>query len=92
MTNVVVTVKIMPENPEVDLKKIEDEVVKRIHDYAGKVATKSETEPLAFGLKVLKIIFVMDQNLGSPDDFVEKFTEIDGVQSAEVSDVRLAIG
>lgn len=92
MANIVITVKIMPESPEIDLTKIEEEAKKIIVEFAGEGDTKSEQEPVAFGLKALKIIFVMDESKGSPDPVAEKITNMEGVNSAEIVDVRRAIG
>ena len=33
-------------------------------------------QPIGFGLKALKIIFVMDENKGSPDPVAEKVKSI----------------
>lgn len=92
MTNVVITLKIMPESPEIDLAKIEEEAKKVIAEFAGEGETKTEIEPVAFGLKAVKIIFVMDESKGSPDPVAEKITALEGVNSAEITDVRRAIG
>lgn len=92
MANVIVTVKIMPQSPEIDLAKVEEEAKKLIADFAGEGETKSSEEPVAFGLKALKIIFVMNESKGSPDPVAEKITQIEGVNSAEIVDVRRAIG
>lgn len=91
MADVVVTMKIMPENPEVDLGKIKTEVDGLVKEFGGEVG-KTEEEPIAFGLVALNVIFVMDEALGSTDDLEEKTTAISGVQSVEVTDVRRAIG
>jgi elongation factor 1-beta len=92
MGTAVVTVRVMPEAPETDLEKIKDEVTKIVKEFAGDRDTKATIEPMAFGLKCLNYIFVMDEDLGSPDVVAEKVQELEGVQSAEVSDVRRAIG
>jgi len=92
MANAVITVKIMPESPEVDLSKIELEAKRIIAKFAGEGETKTEIEPVAFGLKALKIIFVMDEKKGSPDPVAEKIQILEGVNSAEITDVRRAIG
>ena len=92
MANVVVTLKIMPESPEVDLNKVEEAAKKTIAEFAGEGETKTEQEPIAFGLKALKIIFVMDEAKGATDPLENKIKEIEGVNSVEVVDVRRAIG
>ena len=92
MAKVVITVKIMPESPEVDLAKVEEESKKLITEFAGEGETKTEITPVAFGLKSLSILFVMDESKGSADPVAEKITTLEGVNSAEISDVRRAIG
>lgn len=88
----VVTVKIMPASLEVDLGKLEEKIKEKIVAFAGEGETKTEIEPVAFGLKALKITFVMDENKGSPDPVAEKVSEFEEVNSAEIVDVRRAIG
>ncbi len=92
MGSAIVTVKIMPDNPEVDLAKVEEESKKIISDMVGEGEMKVSQEPVAFGLMSLDIIFVMDETSGSPDPIAEKISELEGVNSAEISDVRRAIG
>ena len=92
MANAIVTIKIMPISPEADLAKIEESAKEKIKTFAGEGETKTEEEPIAFGLKALKIIFVMDENKGSPDPLAEDINSLEEVNSAEVVDVRRAIG
>ena len=92
MANVVATIKIMPESPDTDLSAIEDEAREKIRSYSGNEEMRSEQEPIAFGLKALKIKFVMDENKGSPDALEEDLRSIDGVNSVETIDVRRALG
>ena len=92
MANVIITLKIMPESPEIDLKKLEKEVLLAIIEYSGETETKIEIEPIAFGLKALKILFVSDEKKGAVDALEDTIRKIDGVQSVEVVDVRRAIG
>ncbi|MDD5418113.1 MAG: elongation factor 1-beta [Candidatus Nanoarchaeia archaeon] len=86
MANVIVTIRVMPETPEVDLGKVLDGVRNKISEY-GKIG-KHEVQPIAFGLKALVIYVIADESKGSPDPVCEKLTEIEGVQSAEAVDVR----
>jgi len=92
MADVVVTMKIMPLSPEIDLAKLESEALDRIHNFTGMDNHKVEQEPVAFGLKALKIMFVMDEAKGSTDALEEDITKIEGVNSVEVTDVRRTIG
>ncbi|MBN1544817.1 elongation factor 1-beta [Candidatus Woesearchaeota archaeon] len=93
MGTAVVTLTVMPESPDVNLDDVQDAVAKIVREFAGERDTRASIEPIAFGLKALKYIFVMDEGLGSPDVVAEKVQEqVKGVQSAEVSDVRRAVG
>ena len=92
MANAIVTLKIMPESPETDMDALFDKALKEIEAFCGETETKKEIEPIAFGLKALKIIFVMDEEKGSTDSLEEKIGAFDEVNSVEVSDVRRAIG
>ena len=88
----IVTMKIMPVSPDTDLEKIKIEATKKIEDYSSSLEVKDEIEPVAFGLKALKLTFVMDENKGSPDDLESDLAGIEGVNSVETVDVRRAVG
>lgn len=92
MANAIVTLKIMPVSPETDLKKVEQDAMKEIISFNHDKETKTEIEPIAFGLSALKIIFVMDEKIGSTEGLEHKISKINGVESVEVTDVRRAIG
>ncbi len=91
MANVLITLKIMPENIDVDLNIIENQAKEKIKSFGGDFV-KSEQEPVAFGLKALKIIFFLDENKGSTDSLEEDIKNIELVQSVDVIDVRRAVG
>jgi len=91
MAKVVVTLKIMPESPETDLAEIEKKASKLIAEFGGSVG-RSEQIPIAFGLKSLNLLFVMDEDIGSTEALENDVREIKGVNSAEVIDVRRAVG
>lgn len=92
MANAVVTVKIMPASPEVDLEKVKEKALAEITAFNEGKETKTSIEDVAFGLKALNIIFVMDEAKGSPDPVAEKIATYEEVNSAEVTDVRRAVG
>lgn len=92
MAKIVATIKIMPTSPEIDLDKLENEAKTKITDFSQNQEIKSEQEPVAFGLKALKIMFVMEESKGSIDPLEEDIKTIPGVNSVEVIDVRRAIG
>jgi len=92
MADVVVTLNIMPESPDIDLKKIEESSLAEIKSFTGIDNHKVEIVPLAFGLKAVKIMFVMAEDKGSTDVLEETIGKIEGVNSVEVTDVRRTIG
>ena len=92
MARVVVTIKIMPQNIATDLSTIEAKAKKEIVKFCNSKEFKTQIEPIAFGLKALNILFVMDESKGSTEELEKKISPIDGVESVEVTDVRRAIG
>jgi len=92
MANAIITLKLMGESPDVDFAKIEEEALKIITEANDDKETKTEIQPVAFGLKALQIIFVMDEAKGGPDAIEAKLAEIEGIQSVECTDVRRALG
>ncbi|MBI2647370.1 elongation factor 1-beta [Candidatus Woesearchaeota archaeon] len=92
MAQVVVTLRIMPNNPNTELSKIETKVKKEIIDFCDSKEFKINIEPIAFGLEALNIMFVMDENKGSTEKLESKLSQINGVESVEVIDVRRAVG
>lgn len=91
MADVVITLKIMPDSPDADLDRIEKEAIVLISEFGGEVG-KKEIEPIAFGLKAVKLIFVANEAKGGTDELEQKISELDEVGGVEVVDVRRAIG
>lgn len=91
MADVVVTLRVMPESPDVDLDSLKGIIIDKIADFGGEVG-KTEIEPVAFGLKALNLYFVMNEAKGSTDSLEESVRELDEVASVEVTDVRRAVG
>ena len=92
MASVVVTLRIMPNDISADLSKIEAHAKKEIVHFCNSQEFKTSVEPIAFGLKALNVIFVMDESKGSTEELEKKISHIHGVESVEVTDVRRAIG
>ena len=91
MANVIVTITIMPDSPEVDLKNLEESATKLITEFGGDVG-KVDVQPVAFGLKSVGLIFVMDEAKGSTEQLEQDIAAMEGVASAEVTDIRRALG
>ena len=92
MAQAIITLRIMPESPDVELSTLTEEVKKMIVLFAGEGDMKIEKQPIAFGLNALQIIFVMDEAKGSTEELERQIETIDGINSVEVTDVRRAIG
>ena len=92
MASVVVTLRIMPNNPGTDLSVLETEAKKEIVKFCDSKEFKAKIEPIAFGLKALNLLFVMDESKGSTEALESRISQIEGVESVEVTDVRRAIG
>lgn len=91
MAQVIVTLKIMPESLDANLDALRQQATKKIEEFGGAIG-KAEIEPVAFGLKAVRLFFVMDEEIGSTEDLEKDIQTIDGVRSVEVTDVRRAIG
>ncbi len=86
MGDVVATIKLMPENPEIDLEKVKEEIIKSIPE--GTEFHKIEEEPIAFGLVALKVMVVVGDEEGGTEKVEENLSKVDGIGSVEVEDVR----
>ncbi|MBS3106433.1 elongation factor 1-beta, partial [Candidatus Woesearchaeota archaeon] len=81
MGNAVVTLRVMPKSPDIDLSAIEKKALAEVKEFNGGKDTKVDIQPIAFGLKAVNIIFVMDENQGNPDAIAETVAKIEGVNS-----------
>ena len=82
MGNVAVTIKIMPASPQVDLEKVRTAIAKRLKVQDSKI------EPLAFGLKLLRILIVVPDS-GGTDKLEKEIKSVEGVGEIEVESVTL---
>jgi elongation factor 1-beta len=85
MARVVMTLRIMPEDPEVDL----DELLERIKEVIpeGTDLGATETQPVAFGLQALRMNLARDESMGGTDDIEEAISTVEGVSQVEVERV-----
>jgi len=91
MAKVIITFRIMPESTDTNLNAVEEKASEAIIAFGGEPG-KTEIEPIAFGLKALKIFFIMDEEKGSTEELEKKINSLEGVESCEVIDVRRAVG
>ena len=82
MGKVAMSIKVMPTSVEVDIEKIGKEIKKHLEVKDLKI------EPIAFGLKALKVLVLLDDAEGS--EKVEKIlSSIKGVGEIEIESVTL---
>jgi len=86
---VVVTFNIMPESVEIDLKAL-SEKIKAVISKHGEVG-KVELKPVAFGLKAVEIMAIMDESKGSTEPIEQEISKLEGINSVEVTDVRRTV-
>jgi elongation factor 1-beta len=83
MAEVMVTVKIMPESPEVNM----DSLSSRIGEIEGARLNNVVREPIAFGLVALLAAYVVEDSEGTADNLENTIRDIDDVQSTEIVEV-----
>ena len=81
MGNVAVELKVMPESVEIDMEKLKEEISKVIKVQDAKI------EPLAFGLKQLRILVVVPDK--EMEDIEGKIKKIKGVSEVEQGSATL---
>jgi len=86
MGEVVATIKLMPESPEMDLAKVKAEIKSSIPENTE--LHSIEEEPIAFGLIAINVMVVVDDAEGGTEQIEENLSKIDEVASVEVVDVR----
>jgi elongation factor 1-beta len=86
MGEVVATIKLMPESPDEDLVKIKEKIEKSIPSEAE--LHKIKEEPIAFGLVAILVMIVVGDAEGGTEKVEENLSQIEGVASIEVVDIR----
>jgi elongation factor 1-beta len=85
MGEVLTTMKIMPDSPDVDLEGIKSAIESSMPEGA-KLHEMSE-EPIAFGLVAVILQFITEDGEGGSEAVEEMVQAIDGVASFEVTGV-----
>jgi elongation factor 1-beta len=87
MGNVVMKLRVMPEDVEVDLEALKEKIVAAKPEDVD--IRDTGIRPIAFGLKALLIAAVMPDREGLTDQFVESIKGIEGVASVEIESEEL---
>jgi len=80
----------MPSSLESDLLKIKDEAEKKIKKLGASLHSSSQ-EDVAFGLKALILVIAWPEDK-SPDELETQLSSLEGIKSAQIVDVRRAVG
>lgn len=92
MGQAVVTFRVMPESPEVDLEALKSFAKEQVESFCDPDELKVNEEDVAFGLKAIVLQFVMDEDEGDTGDLEATISDHDDVKNAETTDVRRAFG
>jgi elongation factor 1-beta len=92
MANAILTFKIMPQSPEIDLEAVKDKAFAIAKEAGSKGDMQYQINPIAFGLKELLVLAMYTVDDSNFDAIAEKLETIEGVQSAEVYKMDLAMG
>ena len=90
MGTALLTIKIMPTSPEVNLEEIKNKAYLVVEEGKGR-NTRFEEEPIAFGLKAVMVFFDIDESQ-ELEPIEQGLRKIENVSSAEVTDMRRAFG
>ncbi len=82
MGEVAVQVKVMPDSPDVDLKKLSDRITSVVSRDGRMHAC--EVQPIAFGLKALLITFIVEDKEGGSEALEQAISQLDNVESVHV--------
>ena len=90
MGTALLTIKIMPTSPEVNLEEIKEKAQVVVEENKGRKC-RFEEEPIAFGLKALIMTIALSEDEES-DKVENALSEIEGVSSVELIDYRRVVG
>lgn len=79
--------RILPEDIDVDLDKIENSIKAALPE--GAALKASEKRPVAFGLKALHVLIVLDDKKGGAEQVEAAISGVAGVQSVEIVEMGL---
>ena len=92
MSKAVITFKLMPESPEVDLAPIKEKALAIAKENGSIGEMQSKEDPIAFGLVAILILAMFEVEDADFDGIAAKMGEIEHVQSSEVAKMDLALG
>jgi elongation factor 1-beta len=85
MGDVAAAIKVMPENPEVDLDALEDRLQESLPE--GAEITGFDRDDVAFGLVALIPTVLVEDEAGGTEAVEDAFDGVEAVESVSVEDV-----
>ncbi|ADJ15102.1 elongation factor 1-beta [Halalkalicoccus jeotgali] len=85
MGKVAAKLKVMPQNPEIDLDELQDRLEGSLPE--GAKINGFERDDVAFGLVALLPTVIVPDDAGGTEAVEERFSDVDGVESVEVENV-----
>jgi len=79
-----VVYRITPEEVGVDLESKVEEIKKVLSGFEGVQFREYKVEPLAFGIKVLKLAVIMPDAEGIVDKIAEEIKKLEGIGEVEM--------
>ena len=87
MGEVIVLIRVMPEDVTTDIDAMREEIKNRIPE--GVRLRGLETKDIAFGLRAINVVVQMKDSAGGPDAVQQALEKIPHVQSSEIMDMGL---
>ena len=85
MANMIVGLRVMPEDGEVEYEALESEVREVVENYDESVEIRSiEGEPVGFGLKAVSLEIEVDENCGT-EELENKLNDLEAVGEASIT-------
>ncbi|MFC6904286.1 elongation factor 1-beta [Halalkalicoccus tibetensis] len=85
MGKVAAKLKVMPQDPEIDLDELQDRLEGSLPE--GAKINGFERDDVAFGLVALLPTVIVPDDAGGTEAVEERFSEVEGVESVEVQNV-----
>lgn len=79
--------RVLPEGLEIDLGKLEKDIQAALP--SGAALKAAEQRPVAFGLKALHVLIVLDDKKGGAEQVESAISGVPGVQSVEIVEMGL---
>ena len=85
MSEVLATLKVMPDSPERDLEDLKAKIESAIPEDAKLHGIQEE--PVAFGLVALNTQIIVDDGEGGTENTETVLSELEGIESVQVTDI-----